>query len=237
MKVVDLTLATPAQNLACDEALLDESEEGFDEEYLRFWEPSEYFVVVGSSNRIAQEVNVEACRTDNVPILRRHSGGGAVLQGPGCLNYCLILKMEGALSTISGANTTVLDRHRQVLEPMIEQPVEQKGSTDLAIHNIKFSGNSQRRRLRYLMFHGTFLLQLDLNRVECYLKFPSRQPDYRNNRSHLNFIGNIHVPAENLKAALRKAWNVQNEPAAIPHGRIQSLLRQRYEADQWTDRF
>ena len=80
MKILDLTLPTPAENLACDEALLDESEEGRHEEFLRFWEPADYFVVVGSSNKIAQEVNVEACRADNVPILRRHSGGGAVLQ-------------------------------------------------------------------------------------------------------------------------------------------------------------
>ena len=236
MKVIDLTLTTPAENLACDEALLDESEEVLDEEYLRFWEPPEYFVVVGSSNRIVQEVNVEECRADSVPILRRHSGGGAVLQGPGCLNYCLILKMEGVLSTISGTNKMILERHRQALEPMIMQTVEQKGSTDLTIHNMKFSGNSQRRRLRYVMFHGTFLLQLDLNRVERYLKFPSRQPEYRNNRSHLDFIGNIHLPAENLKAALRKVWNAQNEPADIPHSRIQKLLHQRYGADQWNNR-
>src|SRR5262245_12038392 len=119
MKVLDLTLPTPAENLACDEALLDESEEHHHGEFLRFWEPTEYFVVVGSSNKIAQEVEVEACRSDNIPILRRHSGGGAVLQGPGCLNYCLILKMVGVFSTVSGTNATILERHKRALEPLV----------------------------------------------------------------------------------------------------------------------
>jgi hypothetical protein len=62
MHLLDLTLPTPAENLACDEALLDLCEEGGAGEVLRFWEPREYFVVVGYANKVASEVNVNACR-------------------------------------------------------------------------------------------------------------------------------------------------------------------------------
>ena len=76
MRDVDVTLFTPEENLACDEALLDLVEEGYEEEILRFWESPQYFVVLGSSNKFQQEVFVEKCEADGIPILRRHSGGG-----------------------------------------------------------------------------------------------------------------------------------------------------------------
>src|SRR5579871_210269 len=107
MRFLDLTLATPAENLACDEALLDWCEENAaeGEEILRFWESPEPFVVVGYANRIEAEVEVENCQARHVPILRRCSGGGTVVQGHGCLNYALILqiKEDSSLLNISGA--------------------------------------------------------------------------------------------------------------------------------------
>ena len=92
MKCLDLTLRTPAENLACDEGLLDFCEGGCGHEILRFWEPQTHFVVLGHANRVATEVDREACERLGIPVLRRCSGGGTVLQGPGCLNYSLILK-------------------------------------------------------------------------------------------------------------------------------------------------
>src|SRR3974390_2970723 len=103
MKLLDLTLATAADNLACDEALLNWSETGHGGEILRFWEPREHFVVVGYANEVNREVNVAACREKKIPIFRRCSGGGTVVQGPGCLNYALILNIatRPSLATIA----------------------------------------------------------------------------------------------------------------------------------------
>jgi len=68
MKYIDLTLPTPPENLACDEALIDLCEDGYDDEILRYWQPSEYFVVLGYSNKIRSEVNLPSCLADNVPV-------------------------------------------------------------------------------------------------------------------------------------------------------------------------
>src|SRR5919109_1663387 len=113
VKLLDLTFATPAENLASDEALLDTCDEGSGPEVLRFWEPRQHFVVVGYSNHVEREVNLAACRKLGIPILRRCSGGGAILQGPGCLNYSLILKsgFDPALQTVTGTNRFVLERN------------------------------------------------------------------------------------------------------------------------------
>ena len=95
MTLLDLTLPTAAENLALDEALLDEAEASSAGcETLRLWEPQEPAVVIGRSSQAAIEVRLDACRELAVPVLRRASGGAAVVTGPGCLMYSLVLSYE-----------------------------------------------------------------------------------------------------------------------------------------------
>src|SRR5580765_5715457 len=110
MRYCHLTLPTPQENLACDEALLDLCEDRGGQGILRFWEPTQYFVVVGYANAVNTEVNTAFCREHGIPILRRCTGGGTVLQGPGCLNYSLFLPIEsgGPLQSISATNDFIL---------------------------------------------------------------------------------------------------------------------------------
>ena len=82
MRLLELTLPSPAENLALDEALLLEHD-GVAVECLRFWESPVHFVALGVSGKMQADVDVDACARDGVPILRRASGGGTVLQGPG----------------------------------------------------------------------------------------------------------------------------------------------------------
>jgi lipoate-protein ligase A len=237
MYCLDLTLPPPAANLACDEALLDACEEDSGPEVLRFWEPRECFVVAGFSNSVAREANLEACRRDGVGVYRRCSGGGTVLQGPGCLNYSLALKIAGRpeLETIPAANRHIMGRHREALSAALGREVEVRGFTDLAIDGLKFSGNAQRRKRRALIFHGTFLLDFDLGLMEKYLTIPSRQPDYRMDRPHGHFLMNLNAPAPAIKTALRGAWQAAEEVGAAPDCR--RLTAEKYSRDEWNLKF
>ncbi len=253
MKYIDLTLATPAENLACDEALLDWCEDGgCGDEILRFWEPRDYFVVVGYANRVATEVNVAACEAAGVPVLRRCSGGGTVLQGPGCLNYALILRVnaEGPLRSIGAANRFIMERHRTVIEAEFrsqnpEVRILVCGHTDLALGTgrssngmlCKFSGNSQRRRRNFLLYHGTFLLNFDLAQIERFLPPPSKQPDYRRNRPHADFLTNLDMPADEVKVALGEVWGAKELLENPPLGRSSELAREKYAAHNWNFKF
>jgi lipoate-protein ligase A len=92
LTLLDLTLPTAAENLALDEALLDEAEAaGGSQELLRLWEPQQTLVVVGRGSQLAHEVDLAACRRDGVPVLRRSSGGAAIVSGRGCLMYAVVL--------------------------------------------------------------------------------------------------------------------------------------------------
>src|SRR5580765_3916642 len=242
MIFLDLTLPTPAENLACDEALLDAAETGVSDQVLRFWESPEYFVVVGYANKVATEVNVAACEAKGIPILRRCSGGGTVVQGPGCLSYALVMRIkdDGPTRSISAANQFIMERNRAAIEFVLRPPrsdLRVCGHTDLAIGGLKFSGNSQRRRKNCLLFHGTFLLNFDLALVNEVLLMPTKQPDYRASRAHGEFIANLGASAEQVKAALQSAWVATDECSAIPRDAIGALAGQKYSTRGWNGKF
>ncbi len=242
MKLLDLTLPSPAENLACDEALLDAAENGAGGEMLRFWEPREHFVAVGYANKVATEVNVAACEARGIPVLRRCSGGGAVVQGPGCLNYTLVLRItaDGPLHNIGIANQFVMRQNRAAIGSAIrnsQSAIAMRGHTDLAIGERKFSGNSQRRRKHFLLFHGTFLLNFDFALISELLPMPSKQPDYREHRAHTEFLTNLNVPANEVKVALQQAWKAEEPLKNPPLEKITALAREKYATREWNFKF
>jgi lipoate-protein ligase A len=155
------------------------------------------------------------------------------------LNYSLILRMDdsGPFHSIPATNKVILERHRDALAALVMAQVEWRGQTDLAIGGLKFAGNAQRRRRRFLLFHGTFLLHLDIGLLEKLLPQPSRQPDYRVNRSHSDFLINLNVPDHALKAALSKTWDATAPLDPIPFDQIAILAREKYALDEWNLRF
>jgi lipoate-protein ligase A len=235
LSFLDLTWPTPEENLACDEALLDWCDGGGGPGALRFWEPGQYFVVVGYANQVEAEVKVEACRTHGVPILRRCSGGGTVLQGPGCLNYSLVLEINAdeRLRNITQTNRWIMESHQRELAARLNEPVRVQGHTDLTLGPRKFSGNAQRRKRRAVLFHGTFLLQFDLSLVERFLLLPKQQPAYRQNRSHEEFLTNLKLPSTTVKEMLGQAWNATRPLPEIPQSVIQQMAREKYATAQW----
>jgi lipoate-protein ligase A len=239
MQYLDLTYTTPAENLACDEALLDLCESGLQGETLRFWESPSHFAVLGYGNHADRELNIEACHAANIPILRRCSGGGTVLQGPGCLNYALILRIDRFIETenIGNTNCYIMSKHRDALRSL-GFPVQIAGHTDLILGGpprVKFSGNSQRRRRASLLFHGTFLHNFDLGLLEKTLNFPSLQPDYRENRPHAAFVSNLRITQADLKTALQNAWQADSVPNDLQpiHVTTATLTANKYLLPSW----
>ncbi len=249
---LELNLSAPAENLAADEALLDWCEAGHGDELLLFWEPRDAFVVVGYANKVATEVNVAACEAKGIPIFRRCSGGGAVVQMPGGLNYSLILRINenGPTRNISTTNEFIMEKNRAAIESVVRGPrsvvrVAVRGHTDLAlvtprgsrVTEQKFAGNSQRRRKHFLLFHGTLLLNCNLNLISDLLLMPSKQPDYRANRAHEEFVANLNLPAEKVKAALIRAWNANEAPTDFPRAAVEKLAREKYASRDWNFKF
>lgn len=239
MQYIELTLPDPASNLACDEALVESFEaRRAPDGLLRIWEPKNHFIVLGHSNRIDSEVDVAACESERLSIFRRLSGGGTVMQGPGCLNYSLILRNGVDIPLgIAESFQVVLEHHKQCIQEMIEDCVDIAGVSDLVINGRKFSGNAQYRKRRFTLVHGTFLLNLDPAIVARCLRLPSKQPVYRQNRSHDSFMRNLHLDPNGVRKALKAAWSASDQFTEVPNAMIADLKKSRYGRPDWTHKF
>ena len=144
-------------------------------------------------------------------VLRRVSGGGAVVLGPGCLNYAVVLSLAShpATGRVAASFRLVL---RAIVEALDVPGLSIEGGTDLALHGRKVSGNAQRRGRRALLHHGTLLYDFDPGLAVRYLKEPVRRPAYRSGRCHGEFIGNLPLSAETIEARL----DVRMEDAEAP---------------------
>ena len=94
MVAKDISFETPQENILFDEVLLSLAEQKKSGEVLRFWESDKFFIVLGRTSSPVNDIHISAAVHDKIPVLRRSSGGGTVLQGKGCLNYSLILSKE-----------------------------------------------------------------------------------------------------------------------------------------------
>ena len=239
MKYLELTFAKPEHNLACDEALLELFEtERIDDGLLRLWQPRNYFVVLGHSNRLRAEANGEACLAAGIPILRRMSGGGAVVQGPGCLNYSLFLDTEvHDIRNIKGTFHYVLNRHRRFLGELLSDDVQIDGVSDLTLGGRKFSGNAQYRKSHYVLVHGTLLVDFDLLMIDRFLRLPEKQPQYRANRPHLEFVTNLGLDPDRIRDGLRELWRATATFDAALTEQVDRLVSLRYGREDWSSKF
>src|SRR5690606_7342047 len=138
-----------------------------------------------------------------VPILRRASGGGTVLWGKGCLLYTLVLRYdrEPALTQVRPSYEWILG---EVANAVGLRGIEQAGISDLSVAGRKFSGNAQQRKRDHVLHHGTILYDFDLASIERYLKLPPRQPEYRANRPHADFLCNVPLSRDEVADRLRR---------------------------------
>ncbi|NBV83007.1 lipoate--protein ligase family protein [bacterium] len=241
-------------NVAADEVLLDWAESEDRGPFIRLWESSIYGVVVGYGNAISREVSVATCSEEQIPIVRRCSGGGTVVQGPGCLNYAVVLpiSIDPVLNSIQGTTLWVMGRLQMLFQSLASQnqlrpdnplvsggplTVTISGDSDLAVNGLKFSGNAQRRRKRYVLFHGTILYAFDLSKVSDLLPHPSREPRYRSRRTHSEFITNIGIDKSDLIESLFRFFNASGCQDPFPDHLVTEYVRSRYSTALWRDKF
>ena len=236
MKQLHFPSVDPAAQLACDEAVLNWCEQTGEAEVLRFWEPATPFVVLGIGNHAGREADLAECAALGVPVFRRCSGGGAVLQAPGCFNFSLVLRIPAGENPLNAQalHRRVLDAHRDAIRTLLRADVQTQGVSDLTLGALKFSGNAQKRRLRSALYHGTFLFEINFDLMEKVLRFPSRRPEYRRDRGHRNFLTTLPAAVRpSLVAALGGAWNVSGPLEGFPFDAVQELVAGKYSQPSW----
>ncbi len=242
MDFLDLTLPQIQANLALDEALLQAAEAGELGEVLRIWEVPSLAVIIGRGSRVTEEVHRETCERLGVPIIRRCSGGCAVVIGPGCLLYSMVFDLNNR-SRWRKVDCLHRDVRQQLIDALRQMGVNAvaAGTSDLAITPNplgealakKISGNSVRYAKNHVLYHGTLLYAFDLSQMNRLLKQPARQPEYRRGRPHEAFVINVPLHRGDLVTMLRRVWEAHRQSADWPRDRVQALLEHRYNLLSW----
>ena len=180
------------------------------QESLLLWEAADACVVLPRSGAPTDFVLDSA--DPGIPVLRRESGGGAALLGPGCLNYALALSLDRRpeLLDVEQSYARILDALAAAL-PLADVRVH---GADLVWRDRKFGGSAQRRTRATLLHHGTILYDFDLQRIGELMREPARQPPYRRGRTHIRFLTNAPISLDSLSSAFEQfAAVLRREPA------------------------
>ncbi len=226
------------EQLALDEALLEEAHEGIRTgTVVRTWMAAEPTVVLGSSSRAAEELDLAACAAHGVRVLRRPSGGLSVVLGPGCLMWSVVTHHPAGPPPIDALHAAMLDPLAAALRAT-GRDVVRRGASDLAVADaagpLKISGNALRVRRHGVLYHGTLLDAFDLDLIGRVLRHPPREPDYRAGRGHAAFVTNLGLGVARLTATVREAFGAARHETDWPRDRVARLVRDRYADPGWT---
>ncbi len=157
-------------NMAIDEAMLEARAEGSVPNTLRLymWKPSA--VSIGYFQGLRDEVDLGTCKRFGLDVVRRITGGGAVLHdSEGELTYSLVLGQDGGLGDILKSYKILGGGLIYALKNLgLESDFQ--GINDIVVAGRKISGNAQTRRRGVILQHGTLLIRADRELISKVLK-------------------------------------------------------------------
>jgi lipoate-protein ligase A len=168
IRVLETGYNAAALNMAIDEALIENIAEA---PVLRIygWRPAA--ISVGYFQSIKEEVDLEKCSQLGVDVVRRLTGGGAVLHEFE-LTYSFITKQYPQ---------NIMESCRWICDAIV-MSINRLGYdasfvplNDILVNGKKVSGSAQTRRKGVLLQHGTLLLGVDVDKMFSVLKVPSEK--------------------------------------------------------------
>lgn len=236
MYLIKNTVTDPYFNMAAEEFCL----ERLNEDVLMLWR-NDRAVIVGNNQNTIEEINVPYVEENQIPVIRRLSGGGAVFHDLGNVNYTLIQQYDPSL----------FSNYEYFASPVIKflqsigVEAELCGRNDLMICGYKFSGNAQTVRNGRIMHHGTLLYSSEMKDISGALKPNKKKIESKGVKSVRNRVTNISshikqsIPVEKFMDMLYwyfaetekgvKAYEFSEEDIAY----INKLADEKYRTWEW----
>ena len=172
-----------------DELVFKEASENL---FLTCWVPETTTVVLGRSNDAEKECHTKLCDQEGVEILKRAGGGGTVVLHSGCVVVSFgawmhqPFKNDVYFSLINQSISTAIQKKYGSLD------IRERGISDLAIGDKKIAGTSLFRSKGYLLYQASILVDSRVEMIERLLKHPSKEPDYRQGKTHRDFVAGLN---------------------------------------------
>jgi len=160
------------------------------------WIPDKVYIVLGASNNRNDALYMDKVISDNITVLKRPSGGQSVMLTP---NNIIIAAVFFDKNTLHPKD--VFQHINQLIISTIEntgmQNLSMMGISDIAISGKKILGSAIYRSKEALLYHAVLNLGEPSATFSKYLKHPSKEPDYRNGRSHSEFVTSLREKGYN----------------------------------------
>ena len=211
------------------------------EDYIILWQncPS---VIIGRNQNTIEEINVDYIKKNNIKVVRRLSGGGAVYHDYGNLNFTFIMP---------NTDSNGPDFKRFTL-PVIKAlakfgvKAELSGRNDITIDGKKFSGNAQYYHQGRVLHHGTIMFNSDLDVVQAALNVKADKIASKGVKSVRSRVTNVidYMPTkitiqEFKEVLLRYLLEESGQPSKnyimtpTDLANINKLVKDRYATWEW----
>jgi lipoate---protein ligase len=224
-------------NMAIDEALMETMADG---PILRIygWKPAA--ISIGYFQSMRDEVDLQKCDQLGLDVVRRLTGGGAVLHEFE-LTYSFITRQYPQ---------NILESYRWICDAIV-MSINRLGVdasfvplNDIVVEGKKVSGNAQTRKNGVLLQHGTLLLGLDINKMFSVLKVSSeklRDKMIKDVKGRVTYLAGTTFDemASSLKSSFAQKFDadiVDYSLSAEEISRAEWLAEQRYCSKEWNFR-
>ena len=164
MLYIESNSTEAAFNLALEQYLFDVL--SVENDLFMFWRNSDA-VIVGLHQNTAEEINGSFIRRNNIPVIRRLSGGGAVFHDTGNLNFTIIRKASEGDLNFRVSCRPILDAINSLGVNAVAG-----GRNDITVKGGKISGIAGYLRDGRLMHHGTILFDTNIEKMTEALRIP-----------------------------------------------------------------
>lgn len=164
----------------------------FEENDERFiiWIPDKVYIVLGASNQPEESLFVENIIRDKITVLKRPSGGQAVVLTQNNLIISVVLPGKNILHP----KEVFLSINLLIISALEKEGIDGlalAGISDIAISGKKILGSTIYKNKDKLLYHAVLNMGEPASTFEKYLKHPIKEPDYRNGRKHADFVSSL----------------------------------------------
>ena len=192
-------------NMALDQVLMSTVDDSIPILRLYGWKPAA--VSIGYFQNLEEEVNLRTCKNLGIDIVRRMTGGGAVLHEHE-LTYSFIAKKYP---------TNIMESYELICEPVVmclkDLGFDAQFSplNDIIVDDKKVSGNAQTRKQNTLLQHGTILLDVDVDRMFSVLNVPSEKMKDKIKKDAKERVIGLKKPFDEVAIGLQKSFGQKFE--------------------------
>lgn len=152
--------------------------------------PDREYLVLGTSNKENISLNVDNVLNDNIPVMKRPSGGETVILTKNTLVVAISRKVVGLPSfknLFKEFNGAILNS----LKDLQFEKAEHRGISDLAINGKKILGSAMYKKRDRVLYHAVINFSESVDTIAHYISHPPKEPDYRGKRSHKEFVTSL----------------------------------------------